>query len=153
MLRVKDRNGVYSGLFLIGIAVVFLWQGRSLRMGTLDEMGPGYFPNLLCALQIMLGSAVLVSAFVGGEDAPEPLRLRPLLFVLASVCFFGAAIESLGLPMSLVGTVVIAGLAQQGARYLQNLALGVLLAVVCTLIFIKGLALQMSIWPAGLVLP
>ena len=151
MLRVRDRNGVYAGSFLIATAFIFLWQGWDLPGGTLGEMGPGYFPNGLCGLQTLLGSAVLVGGFVEEGAAPEIFRGRPLVFVLASVCFFGITIERLGLPLSLIGLVMISGLAQKDARHLHNLILAILIAVVCALIFVKGLALQMTIWPAGLV--
>ncbi|MDR0440312.1 MAG: tripartite tricarboxylate transporter TctB family protein [Candidatus Accumulibacter sp.] len=149
----RDRNNLYAGLLLIGSALVFLWQGWGLDAGTLDEMGPGYFPNLLCALQILLGSAVLVSSFAGDAAPSEAFQPRPLVLVLASVGFFGLSIERLGLPLALFGLVMIAGLALRRARHWQNALLAIMLAVFCTLIFIKGLALQMSIWPAGMMRP
>jgi hypothetical protein len=151
MLRMQDRNDVYAGLFLIGTAIVFLWQGWNLAVGTIDEMGPGYFPNLLCGLQILLGSAVLVSGFTGKAAAPEMFQPRPLALILASLCFFGLTIQRLGLPLSLFGLVMISGLAQRQARHAHNVILALALAVFCVLIFIKGLSLQMTIWPAGLV--
>jgi putative tricarboxylic transport membrane protein len=151
MRRMQDRNDVYAGLFLIGVAIVFLWQGRALAVGTIDEMGPGYFPNLLCVIQILLGSVVLVNGFVGTAASPEAFRARPLVLVLASLCFFGLTIERLGLPLALFGLVMIAGLAYQGNRHAHNMILAVVLTIFCVLIFVKGLALQMAIWPTGLV--
>jgi len=153
MLRMQNRNDVYAGLFLIGTATAFLWQGWNLFVGTIDEMGPGYFPNLLCGLQILLGSAVLISGFGGSSVPPEAFRARPLVLVLASLGFFGLAIERLGLPLSLFGLVMIAGLAQRQARPVHNVILALALTVFCVLIFVKGLSLQMAIWPVGLVQP
>jgi Tripartite tricarboxylate transporter TctB family. len=150
MLRIKNRNNVYAGLFMIGLAVVFLWQGRNLFVGTLDEMGPGYFPNLLCALLILLGLVVLVDGFVTAGPPPEVFQLRPLILVLASVGFFGLFIERLGLSISLFGVVMIAGLAQKRAQHLHNMILGIGLTLFCVLVFVKGLNLQMTVWPAGL---
>jgi hypothetical protein len=116
-------------------------------------MGPGYFPNLLCVLQIVLGSAVLAGGLTGDAVPPEPFQPRPLVLVLASVGFFDLTIERLGLPLALFGLVMIAGLALQRNRHWHNALLAVALAVFCVLIFIKGLALQMTIWPAGMMRP
>ena len=151
MLRIKDRNNIYAGLFMIGLAAIFLWQGKSLFVGTLDEMGPGYFPNLLCALLIVLGLTVLVDGFVTAGPPPEVFQLRPLILVLASVGFFGFSIERFGLSISLFGVVMIAGLAQKRAQHLHNMILGIVLTLFCVLVFVTGLNLQMAIWPVGLV--
>ena len=150
MLRIKDRNNIYAGLFMIGLSAVFLWQGRSLYVGTLDEMGPGYFPNLLCMLQILLGSLVLINGFTKTGEPPDVFNPRPLILVLASLGFFGLAIERLGLSLSLLGVVMIAGLAQRRAQHVHNMILAIVLTVFCVLVFVKGLNLQMTIWPAGL---
>ena len=151
MLRIKDRNNIYAGLFMIGLSAVFLWQGRGLYVGTLDEMGPGYFPNLLCALQILLGSLVLIHGFTKTGAPPDAFDPRPLILVLASIGFFGLAIERLGLSLSLLGVVMIAGLAQRRTQHIHNMILAIALTVFCVLVFVKGLNLQMTIWPAGLV--
>lgn len=151
MLRIQNRNDIYAGLFLIGTAIIFLWQGLHLFTGTIDDMGPGYFPNLLCGLQILLGLLVLVNGFTGTPTQPEVFRPRPLILILASLGFFGLAIEHLGLPLSVFGLFMIAGLAQKRARHMDNVVLSIVLAVFCVLVFVKGLALQMTIWPVGLM--
>ncbi|GHU26371.1 membrane protein [Betaproteobacteria bacterium] len=153
MLRMRNRNDVYAGLFLIGVAIVFIWQGWGLYVGTLDEMGPGYFPNLLSVLQILLGSAVFAGGFSKAGELPEAFRPRPLILVLASIGFFCLTIEHLGLFLSLFGVVMIAGLAQQRAQHVHNVILAIALAFFSALIFVKGLSLQMTIWPAGLLQP
>jgi hypothetical protein len=153
MLHVQDRNNVYAGLFLITTALVFLWQGWNLENGTIDEMGPGYFPDLVCAFQILLGAAVFASSFTGNATLPEFFQPRPLVLILASIGFFGLTIQRLGLPLSLFGLVMIASLAQRRANHLHNVILALALAVFCVLIFIKGLDLQMNIWPARLMQP
>jgi putative tricarboxylic transport membrane protein len=150
MNKLSNPIDVLSGLFLIGTALIFLWLGRHLPVGTVGTMGAGYVPRLLCWIQVALGAAVLLNGFTRPGSPLESTNLRALVLVLAAVTFFGMSVERLGLPLAVIGVVIIAGLAQRGARHLQSVVLAVVLAAFSVVIFIQGLGLQLSLWPTAL---
>ena len=67
--------------------------------------------------------------------------------------YAGGLMVLLGVGAAVTGSGYKFGsLARMGPGFMP-VVLGVVLAVVCVLLFVKGLALQMSIWPAALVRP
>lgn len=149
MKLMRNPADLMAGLFLIGSALLFLWTGRALRAGTITQMGPGYTPNLLCYAQMLLGAGVLATAVLKDGEALEPWGWRPVLIVTSAVAFFAAAIEPLGLLTAVIGTVILSGFATHESRHGQNIILAILLAGFSALVFVKGLNLQVPIWPAG----
>ena len=78
----------------------------------------------------------------------EPLlEARPILFVLASLCFFTAVVEPLGLVIAVTGAILLASLAAGERRLLETTALAVGAAGGAVLIFVMLLKLQFPVWP------
>lgn len=148
MRRLRNPADALTGLVLVATALFALWAAVDLRTGTALQMGPGYFPKLLCILQLGLGLLVLGNGFFAADAAPlESVALRPLVLVLASVAFFGVAIERIGLAVAVLGMVVIAGLAHRGLRAVPLLTLAAAMATFAILLFIQVLGLTMRPWP------
>nr|PZN37845.1 MAG: tripartite tricarboxylate transporter TctB family protein [Pseudomonadota bacterium] len=148
MKLTRNPTDVLAGILLIGTALAFLWIGRTLRPGSITQMGPGYAPNLLCFIQILLGLGVLAAGFRKEGEPAETWSLRPVLIVALAIAVFAVSIEELGLLAAVCATVIVSGFASPESRHGQNLLLALFLALFSTVVFVKGLNLQIPVWPA-----
>jgi putative tricarboxylic transport membrane protein len=151
MDRIRNINDVLAGLFLIAVAMIALGLMWNLRSGSAASMGPGYLPKLLAVIQLIFGVVIVAQGLLGTLDRLEPWRLRPLIWILAGVAFFGLAIERFGLVVAVSGLVLLSALGHRGTRPLEAILLAAVLATFSVLVFVKVLGLPMPIWPPGLV--
>src|SRR5262249_46185367 len=115
---------------------------------TAARMGPGYFPRILGILLIVLGSALALRALkIKGEPLPS-WHWKPVVIVLGSVVLFGLIVIKVGLALSTVILIVLAGSASREFRPLESLVSGTLLAVLSIAVFVIALKLQLPIWPS-----
>ena len=103
----KPKDAIAGSLFLaIGGAA---WLGsQDFQIGTATRMGPGYFPQCLGLLLMLLGAASLLRAL--GTDPAEPAEARaltPLLLILAGVIGFYLLIDRAGLVAAIFVLLVV----------------------------------------------
>ena len=55
---------ITAGIFFISTGAFFLFHGINYRIGTLDQMGPGFFPVTFSIVSIVLGAVILVRELV-----------------------------------------------------------------------------------------
>jgi hypothetical protein len=105
-------------------------------------MGPGYIPLVLSGLLILLGLAVLISAFKK-SSAHElgSFAWRGMLFILPAPVFFGLTVRGLGFVPAIFLTTLIAGLASLKMKPQWALVLALGVTVFSTLVFSYGLGL------------
>jgi hypothetical protein len=98
-LLFRIKRDYYAGALMVLIGAVAINEGRNYQLGTLQKMGPGYFPIMLGALLILLGILIAGTASTGGNEEQEALPhtewrgwaciiAGPILFVLFGR-FFG----------------------------------------------------------------
>lgn len=139
---------IVAGLSVALVGVFILIESAGYSMGSLRQMGPGFFPRALGIGLVLLGLAIAspLAAPVGltGNEAD---KVQPVAFILLIAAFsaFALLIESRGLIPAIAVTVVLAALADPGMRRrpLAVLGLAAATAVACYLIFRLGLGLQM----------
>lgn len=148
MARFRNLNEVLTGIFLILVAICALVLAWPLSGRTDLGMGPGFVPKTLAVVLLAIGAFLAIHGLRWGDpEVPEPWRLRPVVLVLGSVAFFGATIESLGLVVALTGLVLLARAANAEARLGETVALAAGSVIVSALVFVKGLGLQIPLWP------
>lgn len=129
-----------AALTISGIGV-FVWQtGLGYRMGSLRNMGAGYFPVVVGISLAGLGIVLTLMALRVREHF-SGIEARPLLMVLLSILAFGALIERAGLVPACVALVVLSSLAQGPFRPVQTALLAAGLAAMGVAVFIWGLGL------------
>jgi len=143
-------NAVFTGVFLILVALLALYLAWPLSSGTEVGLGPGYVPKLFAFIQLAFGAALVVQGWLETGEAPEPWPLRPLVLILGSVVFFAIAIEPLGLVIALTGLVLLGCAANRATRLRESLALALGSVVFSVLVFVKALGLTMPLWPPAL---
>jgi hypothetical protein len=155
--------GVYAGLIpftkaprdlgasavMIIIGATALYFGAELTMGTAGRMGPGYFPRLLAWLIIAIG--IFVGSMSLSIEGPsiKPPQFRPMGFVMLSIVIFGYLMSYIGLAVTAVVVVVIAGFARKGFTIKELVVLGVILSLGTVLIFVYALGQALPDCPDG----
>ena len=138
---------VASGLFVAAIGA-FAWASLgNAEIGSAREMGPGYLPALLTWLILGAGVIMTVNGVVRGREPLPEVFARALLLISLATLVFGATIDRLGMVAAVVTSTVVASLASPITRHRETPVLCAVLALGACLVFIKGLALPISIWP------
>lgn len=146
---VRAPKDFASGLLFIFIGAAALVLGSGYRPGTLLNMGPGYFPRIIGILLVVSGAIVALGSLRIRGGRIEPVRLRPLVLILASIAAFGWALERQGLLVALGLLIAISSLAQGGRRFWEIPVLLAVLAFIAWLIFVQGLGLAIPLWPGA----
>lgn len=149
--RIRDPQGFWLGILFLAIAVPVVAIASGYRPGTATEMGPGYFPRLVGVALAAVGAAVILAALRrDGPGVSLRASLRPVLVLLVAVLAFAAALQPLGLVAATVIIIAVAALASPESRVWETLASAAVVAGIAALVFVKGLGMQVPLWPGGL---
>lgn len=140
-MRRADIRDLLGGLLIVAIGGAFLIVGSSLRFGTAERIGPGFFPLVTAVIIIGLGGLMIALSFLRSGAAPR-ISWRPLCVVCASIGVFIVTTIYLGYVPAVFMTVVTASLAERG-HTVQALAVACLMTLGIWLIFDFGLGLQL----------
>jgi hypothetical protein len=145
MERPRDLIG---GLLVAATGAAFLWFGRDLPVGSSFRMGPGYFPTVLSVAMVMLGLALMVVSArrPRQEDAFGAVPWLGLALIILPVLLFGLCLRALGLLPILLVVVLATAWASRYASLKASLLLAIGIALLCSLLFIKGLGLPLPLF-------
>lgn len=73
LFLLKINRDYYAGALMLLIGAIAVSQGRNYPIGSLQKMGPGFFPVALGALLIVLGVLIAGTASSGAAEAVEGL--------------------------------------------------------------------------------
>ncbi|WP_138470917.1 tripartite tricarboxylate transporter TctB family protein [Poseidonocella sp. HB161398] len=150
-MQIKDSGSALAGAGMIAFGAVFLWAGRDLSMGSLQRMGPGYFPALVAGLSLLLGAVLLAVSLRPGEGVMRIGRRGAVVIgaVAAAILVFGHGIGLFGMVPSAFAATYLVTLSQPEAGRRQRLALSAVSAGVIWGIFLAALGLQAPAfaWP------
>ncbi|WP_213772242.1 tripartite tricarboxylate transporter TctB family protein [Bradyrhizobium sp. dw_78] len=134
-------------MLLAAIAIIALCYIRTLTVGTVLEMGPGYFPLGLALVLLGLGLCLLVKGLFVDAPPVGEFHLRPLFFILLSFAAFGLLIERAGIMVAILAQVAVAHFASRETTVLQSVLTGIGCAVVSAVVFVLILQIPVSILP------
>jgi putative tricarboxylic transport membrane protein len=147
MRHIRLNPDLLSGLFFIFVGVIAVGVGASYRLGTPDNMGPGFFPVMLGTALLLLGIAVAALNVRQDGDGLPSIQLRPIIVVLGAVSAFGILIGRLGLVITIGIIVALCSLAGWRTNIREQLILFLCLAALVSGVFVIGLGLPMPLWP------
>ncbi|MES2944799.1 MAG: tripartite tricarboxylate transporter TctB family protein [Pseudomonadota bacterium] len=108
-----------------------------LDVGSLEEMGAGFFPLSLCMILLGLGLAILFSA-PRDTEAQMPVNWRAVLLISSAPIAFGLTVRSLGLVPALLISVALAVMASRKIRLLHGVLVVAGVTVFCVAVFKFG---------------
>lgn len=156
----RDLTHIPLGLFSIALGLGTGITAWGYGVGSLREMGPGFFPLGISVLLVLLGLTVLVKrgrdlsdadlSEVDAESAAPLLRKAQVLgSVLGGLLVFALMLDHAGLFVSVVVLAAISSLGHPGPKPLPILALGLGLAVFASVLFVVVLGLNIRVWPGA----
>lgn len=142
---IKHPKDFYAGLMYAVIGAGAIILARDYNMGTSVRMGPGYFPTVLGALLIIVGTLSMIRAFLHRGESIATFYWKEIFLVLGSVVLFGILVRGAGLVPSLVVLVLVSAWASEKFQIKTAVSLAILTGVFSALVFVKGLGLPFSI--------
>ncbi len=158
-MNIKSQKDFVAGLAFMGVGVAFAWGATFYKIGTAARMGPGYFPLMLGVMMAIFGAVITFKALVievEGGDKIGKWAWRPLFFIIAANVAFGVLLTGLrgiglpafGLIVAIYALTLIVSMAQAGSKFKNSFILATGLAIFSYLAFVRGIGLQMPVWPA-----
>lgn len=127
---------------VIGFGALAILLSSEYPLGTLEQMGPGYFPMLLGVLTILIGIATLLDVRHSQAPPPEiPWRAFGLVFLGMLAWAFLA--ENFGLVPASFALIALASLARPPVRLTTVLITSALASALAVAVFIYGFDLPL----------
>ena len=156
-MKIGHPKDFWGGVLFAAIGLMFAlvaygvkWAGlQGYAMGVPARMGPAFFPFYLGMILFVLGVIIAVGGFrhTGPDEKFPRFHWRPIFFVLGAVLLFGIILKSVGMILSGIILVVLAGFGSAHFSIKRSLILAVSLVVFCALVFVGGLKLPIPLCP------
>lgn len=137
--------------FLAGLLFIALGAGGfavalSYPFGTLQQMGPGFFPRSLGVILAGFGLVTMVRGLRSGARVEGAWGWFPLAVVTAAVVAFGWLMERVGLVPSVAVLVVASAYAGREFRWHEAALLAVAMVLLAVAIFTWGLGMPYELF-------
>jgi hypothetical protein len=149
-----QKRDLYAGALLMVLGAGCALEGHALALGTLSEMGPGFFPVLLGIALAVVG--LLIAAFAVGTSAPDGSQelagapdWRGFACIVLGVVAFIALGEYTGLIPATFACVLIAAHGDRTMSFRAALVLALAMTVVAVVFFFYALQLQFPLLTWG----
>ena len=137
----KSECAVAACIIIFGAVMAYF--GSFYGVGSLQNMGAGYFPVLLGVVTILFG----IATFLEVRHSPNPfpkIPWRPVVCVFSAILIWSLLVERIGLFPSSVLLVIIGSLGRK--INMRAMILTALLAsAAAVLIFIEGFSLPLRV--------
>ncbi len=144
----SSNTDTVAGLALCALALLVLYNTRSLERTALMGIGPGTFPSLVAGLLAAIGVVLFVKGVIRPAAAMAFAEgLRPALLVTAGVALFALLLPGLGLVPAVFALVLVATRSSSGISLRLACVIAAILAVATALVFVAGLALPFRLLP------
>jgi len=142
----QHNRDVLAGLLFLIIGGIGFYVALSYPFGTLNRMGPGYFPRVLSGILIAFGLITLVSGLKSGARVQGTWGWMPLLMLTIALVSFGFLMEHVGMIPALVVMFFAAAFAGREFKFTEVAILTVIMCLAATAIFIWGLKLPYQLF-------
>lgn len=142
-----DWPDVLFGGFLITMAAGTVAATVKLTSGTAADMGPGYIPRAIALVLLGFGLFFAGRGLMHRHDGIERAQTRPILGIATSVAAFALLVESAGLAVASLASILLAALASRESRFFEVILFGLCVTAGAVLLFVKVLALPVTVWP------
>lgn len=150
-MQIKPTRDLLAGSMFTIAGVCFAVGATSYSFGSAARPGPGYFPFGLGVLLALMGGVILARA-LATRDAPDQqmprMSKRPLPIVVLAILSFALTLPTLGMVLALPILIAIISAAGDQFSWRDVLVSSAVLTLGSWLVFIKGLALTLPVWPS-----
>ena len=154
-MSTASKRDYYAGALVAMIGAGAAYQGSTYGVGSLSQMGSGFFPTMIGLGMIMVGGAIAAAggattgpATTGLEDphaAPAAVDWRGWIAIIAGVCLFMLLCEFVGLLPAIFACVFVSAMGSNTTTWKEALVLSVCVTVFGIALFSYGLQVQIPI--------
>lgn len=145
--RLRNPRQAFAGLIFAAIGALACVQAQSLELGTLTQMGPGYFPTCLGGALVLTGTLLVLLGFAGAPVEGMPnFAWLDAGFVLGGVLVFAWLIDHAGLVEAVVALVVLGCYGRVVRRPVELVSIAIILAAATVGLFVYGLGIPVAAW-------
>ena len=150
MLNWKTEDA-QAGLMFLSISLFFgITALVNLDIGSLEEMGAGFFPLVLCAILFTLGAAILLKAQPDAQTQ-LPINWRSVALITAAPFAFGLTVRSLGLLPALLISIALAVLASRKVGPVRAVLTVAGVTIFCIVVFKFGVRVPYALINPSLI--
>ena len=149
-LQIRNQKDFGAGCIYVLAGLGFSIGALGYRVGDAARMGPGWFPLWIGVLLVLIGLLIAASSLKPSATAEKIKRpeFASIAWILGAVVLFGVLLQPAGLVLSLVALVVVSSMASHEFTWRAALLNAVVLCAFSVGVFIKGINLQIGLWPA-----
>ena len=144
--RLLDNRDCLAGALFLAIGGCGFFVALSYPFGSIQDMGPGFFPRVLGVILMGFGVVTAARGLKSGERVDGPWGWGPLAMLVVSLLAFGWLMEHTGLIPAMVVLVVTSALAGKEFRWGEVAVLAVVLCLLALGIFVWGLGLPYELF-------
>jgi hypothetical protein len=144
--RRAPHNLIFAGIFVAISAAMGYHAYATMSIGTLDDMGPGFFPLMLSIVLAILAICVACTALPADTPPLTLAKLRSVVLVLGAPLIFAATVRTLGLVPSLLLTIFAVSFASRFSSLKQSTILAVAFTAFCVAVFSYLLEMPIPLW-------
>lgn len=140
-MKINVGESITAGAIIaFGAAVAYF--GSSYPVGTLGQMGPGYFPVALGVITALIGLATLLEVLKSDATPPE-VPWRSAMLVFAGIVAWALTAERFGLVIASFAVVTLTAIARPPVNIVVTLVTAVIASAASVLVFIYGFGLPL----------
>lgn len=140
----------YGAALLVTIGLATTFGGTRYPIGSLDDMGPGYFPTAVGIALTVVGLLIALAGSVrAGDDGLEAPDWRGWAGIIGGMLAFVVLGEYGGLVPASFAIVFLSALGDRSNTVLQAAVLAIAMTIICALVFWWGLKLQLPLFRWG----
>ncbi|MFO1189574.1 MAG: tripartite tricarboxylate transporter TctB family protein [Alphaproteobacteria bacterium] len=142
-----NRKTLAAGSFFVAVGLLYGTTAlRTLPVGSALDMGPGYFPVALSGLLIVLGTINIGRGLLNGREGHlGAVPWRAIAMLMLAIVVFATLLRQLGMFPTTALTSAIACMSVRRMKPLTVLAVSLVIAIFCTLLFGYGVKLPIPI--------
>lgn len=157
MQQAKFKKDYFGGALIAAIGLSTVYAATGYHIGSLSQMGPGYFPAAVGVLMVITGLLIALSARGDKpkQEASEHAHPSSLPDLRAAVCIIAGIVAFIlfghygGLIPATFAIVFISGFGDRTNTFKQVFVLSVLMCIVAAVIFEWALQLQLPLFQWG----
>ena len=159
MQQAKFKKDYFGGALIVAIGLSTVYAATGYHIGSLSQMGPGYFPAAVGVLMVITGLLIALAARGdkpaaegGGGEHSHPTSLpdpRAAVCIIASIVAFILFGHYGGLIPATFAITFISGFGDRTNTFKQVFVLSVFMCVVAAVVFEWALQLQLPLFQWG----
>jgi hypothetical protein len=143
----KDYRDILSGLLMLFIGLGVSWYSyQHYEVGTLNRMGPGFFPVSLGLVLAVIGFFIALPALFRPGSSMK-VEIKTLILITLSIAIFALTLRSMGILFATAAAVLISSTADNELTWKGRIFIALGVASLVWLVFIYGLSMVLPTWP------